>query len=199
MVLREVVSPVWWRDWVTEWTSIAVPALEVLAILVAAWLLRRILRSVIQRVCNRYNVAAELAIGARRLLGVLIYTTATMIVLARLGVSGAALWTALTGFTAVAAIAFFAAWSVLSNLFCSLLILTTRPFRVHDHVELLEGGDKPGLGGRVVDINLLYTTLLETDGAHGDTVLQVPNSQFFQRVTRRWRSGEPIRRVRNDS
>lgn len=196
--MREAHGSAWWRDWITEWALIAVPALEVLAILAVAWLLRRLLRGVIQRVCDRYGIAAELAIGARRLLGVLIYTTATMLVLARLGVSGAALWTALTGFTAVAAIAFFAAWSVLSNLFCSLLILTTRPFRVHDHVELLEGGDKPGLGGRVVDINLLYTTLLETDGAHGDTVLQVPNSQFFQRITRRWRSGEPVRRVRAD-
>ena len=197
--MHAVANTAWWHDGFAEWSLIAMPAVEVVAILAVAWLLRRLLRGVIRRVCDRYGIATELAIGARRLLSVLIYTVATMLVLARLGVSGAALWTALTGFTAVAAIAFFAAWSVLSNLFCSLLILTTRPFRVHDHVELLEGGDKPGLGGRVVDINLLYTTLLETDGAHGDTVLQVPNSQFFQRITRRWRSGEQTRRQRSDS
>ena len=105
--------------------------------------------------------------------------------------SASVLWTALTGFTAVAAVAFFAAWSVLSNIFCSVLILTTRPFRVHDHIEVLENGDKPGLRGRVIDINLLYTTLLEEDALRGDTVLQIPNSQFFQRTTRRWRSGSP--------
>ena len=86
----------------------------------------------------------------------------------------------------MAAVVFFAAWSVLSNIFCTLLIFTTRPFRLHDHVELLESGDKPGLKGQVVDINLIYTTLREeADGQ----VLQVPNNLFFQRVVRRFRGG----------
>jgi small-conductance mechanosensitive channel len=107
-------------------------------------------------------------------------------ILDRFGVSGTVLWTAFTGFAAVAAVAFFAAWSVLSNIFCTLLIFTTRPFRLHDHVELLESGDKPGLKGQVVDINLIYTTLREeADGQ----VLQVPNNLFFQRVVRRFRGG----------
>ena len=60
-----------------------------------------------------------------------------------IGVSGAALWTALAGFVAVAAVAFFAAWSVLSNIFCALLILTTRPFRLGDKVELQAKSGKP--------------------------------------------------------
>lgn len=185
------MSFTWLPDWVRGWAATAIPVSEAVAILVIAWLLRRVLRRVIQHVCDRYNLPAEIAISARRLLGVIIYTSAAMLALGRLGVSSSVLWTAFTGFTAVAAVAFFAVWSVLSNIFCSLLILTTRPFRVHDHIELLEGGDKPGLRGRVIDINLLYTTMLEKDPARGDTVLQVPNSQFFQRTIRRWRSGEP--------
>jgi hypothetical protein len=39
----------------------------------------------------------------------------------------------------------------------------------------------------VVDINFVYTTLHETREDGSDTVLQIPNSQFFQKVTRRWR------------
>ena len=46
------------------------------------------------------------------------------------------------------------------------------------------------LRGKVVDINLVYTTLRETDDGEGaGTVLQIPNSLFFQRVLRRWRGG----------
>ena len=63
----------------------------------------------------------------------------------------------------------------------------TRPFRLDDRIELLESGDKPGLGGRVVDINFVYTTLHETREDGRDTVLQIPNTQFFQKITRRWR------------
>jgi len=76
---------------------------------------------------------------------------------------------------------------VLSNIFCTFLILTSRPFRLHDVIELLENGEKPGLKGRVVDINLIYTTLQETREDGSDTSLQIPNSQFFQRSIRRWR------------
>jgi small-conductance mechanosensitive channel len=74
---------------------------------------------------------------------------------------------------------------VLSNIFCTALILTTRPFRLNDHIEVLESGDKPGLKGRVVDINLIYTTLQETIDGTESSVLQVPNNQFFQRTVRR--------------
>jgi small-conductance mechanosensitive channel len=114
---------------------------------------------------------------------------ALLLILERLGVSGTVLWTAFTGFAAVGAVAFFAAWSVLSNIFCTVLIFTTRPFRLQDHIEVLENGEKPGLKGRVVDINLIYTTLQEVAADAGDegSVLQVPNSLFFQRTVRRWR------------
>lgn len=43
--------------------------------------------------------------------------------------------------------------------------------------------------GRVIAINLLYTTLMETPEA-GGALVQVPNSQFFQKAVRRWRGAE---------
>lgn len=177
--------------WFDHWLGFIVPAAQVVLILLLAWLLRALSRRVIARFGRRYNLPEELLIGSRRTLAFLIYAAALLLILERLGVSGTVLWTAFTGFAAVAAVAFFAAWSVLSNLFCALLILTTRPFRLHDYVELLESGDKHGLRGKVVDINLIYTTLREVDGEHAHAVLQVPNNLFFQRTLRRWRNGTP--------
>jgi small-conductance mechanosensitive channel len=160
---------------------------EALAILIAAWLLTTLLRHLLRRLSTRYDLAPAFAIGVRRVLSTVIYITALLLFLNRMGISGSVVWTTLTGFVAVGAVAFFAAWSVLSNIFCALLILTTRPFRLYDYIEVLEGGDKPGLRGRVVDINFIFTTLQESHINGEDTVLQVPNSQFFQRSTRRWR------------
>lgn len=178
--------PVWLHDWL----DIVAPIGQILLILVIAWLLRVLARRLVERVGQRYTLPPEAVVGARRVLSFLIYAGAFLLVLERLGVSGTVLWTAFTGFAAVAAVAFFAAWSVLSNIFCTMLILTTRPFRLYDHVELLENGEKPGLRGKVVDINLVYTTLRETDDGDGaGTVLQIPNSLFFQRALRRWRGG----------
>jgi small-conductance mechanosensitive channel len=139
---------------------------------------------------GEHNVPPDLLTMARRITAILIYGAAALFVLERMGVSAAVLWAAFTGFAAVAAVAFFAVWSVLSNIFCSVLIFATRPFRLYDQIELLENGEKTGLKGRVMDINLIYTTLQEEgteDGQLGPT-LQIPNSLFFQRAVRRFRS-----------
>ena len=178
--------------WVQEWLGVILPLGQVALIILAAWLLRLLARRIGDRIWKRYEAPAELVVGTRRITAFLIYAAAFLLILERLGVSGTVLWTAFTGFAAVAAVAFFAAWSVLSNIFCTMLILATRPFRLHDHVELLEGADKPGLGGRVTDINLVYSTLqeLDDDGTPRGSVLRVPNSLFFQRSVRRWRSAE---------
>lgn len=183
--------------WMQEWLGVIVPLGQVLLIVFVAWLLRVLARRLGDRLWARYDAPPELVVGSRRVITFLISAAALLLVLQRLGVSGTVLWTAFTGFAAVAAVAFFAAWSVLSNIFCTMLILATRPFRLHDHVEILEGGDKPGLGGRVTDINLVYTTLQEVDdaGEPRGSVLRVPNSLFFQRSVRRWRSAEDRKRA----
>ncbi|MGD9660838.1 MAG: mechanosensitive ion channel family protein [Porticoccaceae bacterium] len=175
--------------WTEGWLDIILPVAHIAVIFLVAWLCLRLSRRLIQRLGARAALPPELAVGAKRIIAVFIYAATVLAVLDRLGVSGTVLWTAFTGFAAVAAVAFFAAWSVLSNIFCTILIVTTRPFRLHDHIELLENGEKPGLRGRVTDINLIYTTIEEIDEGQGGTVLQIPNNLFFQRATRRWRGG----------
>ena len=178
--------------WLQEWMSVVVPVVQVGLIILVAWVLQRQGRRLIRQTSERNSLPPEVTVIGRRVLGFVVWGAAILLILERLGVSGSVLWTAFTGFAAVAAVAFFAAWSVLSNIFCTILIFATRPFRLNDQIELLEGADKPGLKGRVIDINLIYTTVQETpsEGATGSSVLQIPNNLFFQRT---------VRRVRNDS
>ncbi|GLS16075.1 membrane protein [Hydrogenophaga electricum] len=179
-------------DWAHPWIDVITLSLQIALIVFAALLLRALLNRFINRLGADKHLPLEMVVGSRRLSSVLIFGAALLLVLDRLGVSGMVLWTAFTGFAAVAAVAFFAAWSVLSNIFCALLIYTTRPFGLHDHVELLESGDKPGLGGEVMDINLIYTTLKELPPEGGEpSWLRVPNSLFFQRMMR-LRTTEPV-------
>ena len=180
----------WLPLWAQEWFGILVPGLQIVLILFVAWALQRMLRRFIVRIGERYRLPMELLMPLRGVLSWLIMGSAVLMVLERLGVSATVLWTALTGFAAVAAVAFFAAWSVLSNLFCALLIFTAGPFRVGDQLEVVDSADKPGVRGRVVDINLLYTTLEDVSENSQGALLQIPNSLFFQKVVRRWRGTE---------
>ena len=174
-------------QWALPWLATITLGLQIVLIFVGAGVLRMVVKRLIRQIGERYSLPAEMVIGARRGSTFLIYSGALLLILDRLGVSATVLWTALTGFAAVAAVAFFAAWSVLSNIFCTLLILTVRPFRLFDQIEVLENGEKPGLKGRVIDINLIYTTLQEIPAEQTETVLRVPNSLFFQRTIRCWR------------
>ena len=184
-------------EWAQPWVATITLGLQVVGILVGTWVVNLLLRRLMHRVADHYHLSREILVVTRRSVGFVIYACALLLVLDRFGVSGTVLWTAFTGFAAVAAVAFFAAWSVLSNIFCTLLILTTRPFRLYDHIELLEGGDKPGLKGQVVDINLIHTTLKERLEDGSDPVLQIPNSLFFQRTVRCWRR-PPAMKLRDD-
>ncbi len=179
-------------DWVQDWLEVIVPGLQILLIVLVAWVLQRLLRRLVARAAAHYQLPDELLVPIKGLIRWTIIASAFLLVLERMGVSATVLWTALTGFATVGAVAFFAAWSVLSNLFCALLIFTVRPFRVGDHIEVLDTAEKPGAKGRVVDINLLYTTLEDHHHAGPDgTWLQIPNALIFQRVVRRWRGAPP--------
>lgn len=179
--------------WTHEWLGVALPALKIVLIILAAWMLRMLAIRLIRRLVTRYDLPREVALSARKLASFLVISAALLLVLEALGVSGAVLWTAFTGFAAVAAVAFFAAWSVLSNIFCAVLMLITRPFRLNDHIEVLDGSEARGLGGQVVDMNLICVILRETREDGAEAHLRVPNSLFFQRIVRRWKEAPPAR------
>ena len=177
-------------EWTHAWLGTAQVVLHLTIILVVAWLLRRIARRLLARLGQHYTLPLPIEMAIKRLTNFLIWVGTALALLDAVGVSATVLWTAFTGFAAVGAEAFFAAWSVLSNIFCALLIFTTRPFRLGDLVEIVENGEKPGFRGRVVDINLIYTTMEESGGAYGGgNLVQIPNALFFQRALRRWKAG----------
>lgn len=179
-------------EWAQDWLEVIVPGLQILLILLAALLLQHVLRRLVARAGEHYQLPHELLVPLNGLLRWTILISAMLLVLERMGVSATVLWTAFTGFATVGAVAFFAAWSVLSNLFCAFLIFTVGPFRVGDTIELLDTAEKPGARGTVLDINLLYTTLQDSSTNAPGTLLQIPNALIFQRVVRRWKAGQSV-------
>lgn len=178
--------------WMQDWLGVAVPVLQILLIMVVAVVLHRLFKRLIKRASDHYDFPHELLMPIHTVVRWLIFAGALLLILERMGVSASVLWSAFTGFATVGAVAFFAAWSVLSNLFCAVLIFTVGPFRVGDHIEVLDTADNPGALGRVSDINLLYTTLVDVTSSSPGTLIQIPNALIFQRLVRRWRAGTPV-------
>ena len=179
-------------EWMQEWLEVLIPGVQIFLIIFVAWLLNWLFKRIVSRVGKAYDLPHVLLLPLRGVFRWLIIAAAVLAILERLGMSATVLWTAFTGFATVGAVAFFAAWSVLSNLFCAVLIVTVGPFRLGDHIEVLDTAEKPGAKGRVVDLNMLYITLQDDSAPEGTpNLLQIPNSLIFQRIIRRWKGGLP--------
>lgn len=105
-----------------------------------------------------------------------LFTTLTVVVLM------AAIWGlkqseiaffATTIFTALG-IAFFAQWSLLSNVTSSIILFFNHPLKIGDRIKILDK-DYP-LEGEVSDLTYFYVHLVTTDG----DIITIPNSILLQ-------------------
>lgn len=109
---------------------------------------------------------------------------ALILILGVFGFEIGGLWAMISTILGLVAIGFVAVWSLLSNMSATALILVLSPFEIGDDVEF---AGEP-VQGRVVNLNLFFTTLLTHDGR----LMQIPNNLFFQKVLRRLPNGRKL-------
>lgn len=133
-----------------------------------------IMYRLIKRALNLMAKKGKLAVPMISTLSVLLRWTfvivTALLVLQQIGLLQN-VWAALLAVVATIAIGFVAEWSILSNVFSTLLVLIYRPFTIGDTVEVLENAVK----GEVIDINFMFTSLKDKD----NRIVQVPNKTFF--------------------
>ena len=85
------------------------------------------------------------------------------------------LYVASAGIFALIGIAFFAVWSILSNVTTSIIIFFRFPMKVGDTLRLPEAD---GLAGKIIDITLFHIIL---EDARGNTIA-IPNNVAVQKI-----------------
>lgn len=150
----------------SEWTF----WLENLVILIGGLIVIALALRVLRMVTSRAETTIPLKpiFIVMRWVGVVIVLG---LILERFGVG---IMTILTTTLAMVAIGVVAVWSLLSHVLATFLLMLTKPFRVNDTVSFV--GEE--VKGRVVDLNLFFTTLHQSDSEH----IQVPNNMFFQKA-----------------
>ena len=79
----------------------------------------------------------------------------------------------------VVGVAFFAQWSVLSNITSSIIIFFNYPIKIGDHITILEKDHE--VEGRIIDIAIFYV-ILETK--HHEKIT-IPSNVFMQKIIRK--------------
>lgn len=92
------------------------------------------------------------------------------------GVNLAGIWVVASSLFGILGIAFFAQWSLLSNVTGSFVLFFSSPFKIDDHITLQDGDNS--VTGEVEDMTLFYVRL-RTDAGQ---LVSVPNNLMLQKA-----------------
>jgi len=167
-------------EWLNQHNINAVKTIgSVALLLLASIVIPRLSRSLKQWLIHlesRLNVTGKTNSIINRVIVAALWTLTVFIVLDIWGIGLGGVWAVLVGVVTIIGVGFIATWAMTSNFTASFFLVLWRPFHVGQTVEIFP----ENLKGRVVARNLMFTTLSEDSGS----VLQIPNSLFFQKIFR---------------
>jgi small-conductance mechanosensitive channel len=139
-------------------------------------ILNRLIRSWLRLLETRISLPYQTVLALTRVISGVMWLVTGMILLDIWGVGIGGIWTLLVSAATVVGVGFLATWAMVSNVTASFFVTLWRPFHLGDVVQILPENMK----GRVIDRNMMFTTLREDDGS----VIQIPNNLFFQKMFR---------------
>ena len=167
-------------EWLNQHNINVVNAISTLAILLLASItiptLNRFLKQWLINLQSRLHITDKSYFIISRVITAVLWTLTVFIVLNVWGIGLGGVWAILVSVITIIGVGFIATWAMTSNFTASFFLVLWRPFHVGQTVEVLP----ENLKGRVVGRNLMFTTLSEDSGS----VLQIPNSLFFQKMFR---------------
>lgn len=138
-----------------------------------------ILRFVLRSIIKRFGEKVSFSDGRTRLVtkytDYLINTLAVLSLIAIWGVQGDRLVIAFTTILTVIGVAFFAQWSILSNVTAGIILFFSFPFKIGDKIRIMDK-DFP-VEAEIEDIKSFYTLLKTTEGEE----ICFPNNLLLQK------------------
>jgi small-conductance mechanosensitive channel len=167
-------------DWLNQHNISVINTIGTVAILFLASIIilisSRFLNRWLINIQGRLNLTDETNFIINRVIIALFWMLTVFIVLDIWGVGLGGVWAVVFSAITVIGVGFIATWAMISNFTASFFLVLWRPFHFGQTVEMLP----ENLKGRVIDRNLMFTTLSEESGS----VIQIPNNLFFQKIFR---------------
>lgn len=156
---------------------------KIFILLVIMIILLQVIKRIATMMVEKDVISTPLIISLQSIFRWIVYISTGLIILQQAGLNISSLWALITATAAMVAIGFVAMWSVLSNLLCTLMLIIFKPFQVGDRIEIIDPAMTSGIQGKVRNVNLLFTTLLDMNTENKETWrIQVPNNIFFQKI-----------------
>lgn len=154
--------------------------IETFVILVIYLLLRGMSNKLIAKNLSKKLIQESRGIIIRKAIKLILITLCVALLLIIWGVNQSDLAAYVGSILTVVGVAFFAQWSILSNITSSVIIFFTHSVRIDDVVIIMEGKDYE-VEGKVMDIGLFFVTLKTAE----DQEITLPNNIFIQKMVKK--------------
>jgi small-conductance mechanosensitive channel len=150
--------------------------LQSIIILAVAFLLRFLITNSLRKIQIKFGFQRARIIVTNKVVSFLIFATAIIVVAFLWGVDEKQLVLFISSFLTILGIAFFAQWSMLSNITAGLILFINYPVKIGDSITILEKDND--LTGQIKDIGVFFITLTTKDGQN----VSIPNSLILQKM-----------------
>lgn len=137
---------------------------------------RLLLTQTINRIADKFNFGVERIRVIFRILNLLLLLMTAIVIAGIWGVHRQELLFFITSTITVLGIAFFAQWSILSNLTSGLVLFFSHPLKIGDQIQILEKDFK--VEGTLNDISIFFLHIETVEGYK----VTIPNSIALQKT-----------------
>ncbi len=154
--------------------------IETLVIIIAYILLRTTIIKLINKTMSNRLIQKSRGKLIKKAINVTLITIGIIFILIIWGVKQSDIAAYIGSILAVVGIAFFAQWSILSNVTSSIIIFFYHSVKIEDEITIMEAKDYE-IEGRVSDVGLFFVTLKTKDKQE----ITLPNNIFIQKMIKK--------------
>lgn len=149
------------------------------AVVIAAYILiKYIAQKAIERVSLKFGYQKARVKIIKKLVNVFIFFVALTMIALVWGIDQHQLIYVVSSLLTILGIAFFAQWSIISNITATFIIFFNHPVKIGDNVTVVDK-DMP-VEGKISDIGVFFIILKTEDGSK----LTIPSNVFIQKIVK---------------
>ena len=150
--------------------------IESVVVFIIAFFVRLIITKSLRKIQTKFGFQNSRILVTNKIITVLIYITVIVVVAFIWGVDEKQLLIYISSFLTVLGIAFFAQWSILSNITAGIILFINYPVKIGDTITILEKDSANNITGEIRDIGTFFITLRTP----GKDLITLPNSIILQ-------------------
>ena len=172
---------------------IYIKILETVAVFLVFLVAQNIAFKIIDRTRNKRFLQKSRGKVLKRVINIISTSLSLIFILIIWGVKQADLAVFMGSVLTVVGVAFFAQWSILSNITSSIILFFNHPIRLNDSIMILEAKDYQ-IEGKVVHIGLFFITLKTSE----DEEITLPNNIFISKSIKKVGEGSSPEEVEDE-